>query len=172
MVILTYGASGKSLKELSGQDFDTSNHMGLTTTFLYSRAVAMEMAKNNKGSIVLFSSMYGMVSPYPEIYRSPMTVNPIDYGVGKAGIIQMTKYFALHYAKKGVRFNCISPGPFPNLSVQDEYPDFIERLEQKVPLGRIEQPKEIAAVVAFLLSDLASFITGHNLVADGGWTCW
>lgn len=172
LVILTFGASGKSLEELSGKDFDVANHMGLTATFLISRAVAIEMAKKGKGSVVLFSSMYGMVSPYPEIYKSPMNVNPIEYGAGKAGIIQMTKYFAVYFAKKGVRFNCISPGPFPNPSVQKEYPDFVERLEQKVPIGRIGRPKEVAGAVVFLLSDLASFITGHNLVIDGGWTCW
>jgi NAD(P)-dependent dehydrogenase (short-subunit alcohol dehydrogenase family) len=172
LVNLTFGASGKSLEEVSGADFDNANHLGLTATFLISRTIATEMAKNGNGSIVLFSSMYGMVSPYPEVYKSPMNMNPIEYGTGKAGIIQMTKYFAVYYAKKGVRFNCISPGPFPNPSVQKEYPDFVERLEQKVPMGRIGRPKEIAGAVTFLLSDLASFITGHNLVIDGGWTCW
>jgi NAD(P)-dependent dehydrogenase (short-subunit alcohol dehydrogenase family) len=172
LVILTFGASGKSLEDVSGSDFDNANHLGLTTTFLISRAVATEMAKKGNGSIVLFSSMYGMVSPYPEVYKSPMNMNPIEYGTGKAGIIQMTKYFAVYYAKNGVRFNCISPGPFPNPSVQKEYPDFVERLGQKVPMGRIGRPKEIAGAVTFLLSDLASFITGHNLVVDGGWTCW
>ena len=116
--------------------------------------------------------MYGLVSPDPDIYKPPMEVNPVEYGVGKAGIIQMTKYLAVFYAKKGVRFNCISPGPFPNPSVQKKHPDFVKRLEQKVPLGRIGQPKEVAGAVTFLLSDLASFITGHNLVVDGGWTCW
>jgi NAD(P)-dependent dehydrogenase (short-subunit alcohol dehydrogenase family) len=172
LVILTFGASGKSLEEVSGADFDNANHDGLTATFLISRAVATEMAKKDKGSIVLFSSMYGMVSPYPEVYKSPMNMNPIEYGTGKAGIIQMTKYFAVYYAKNGVRFNCISPGPFPNPTVQKEYPDFVERLKQKVPMGRIGSPKEIAGAVTFLLSDLASFVTGHNLVVDGGWTCW
>jgi NAD(P)-dependent dehydrogenase (short-subunit alcohol dehydrogenase family) len=172
LVILTFGASGKSLEEVSGADFDNANHVGLTATFLICRAIATEMVKKGNGSIVLFSSMYGMVSPYPEVYKSPMNMNPIEYGTGKAGIIQMTKYFAVYYAKNGVRFNCISPGPFPNPSVQKKYPDFVERLEQKVPMGRIGRPKEIAGAVAFLLSDLASYITGHNLVVDGGWTCW
>ena len=172
LVVLTFGSSTKSLEELSGEDFDVANHMGLTATFLISRAVAIEMAEKGKGSVVLFSSMYGMVSPHPEIYKSPMNVNPIEYGTGKAGIIQMTRYFAVYFAKKGVRFNCISPGPFPNPSVQKEFPDFMERLEQKVPMGRIGRPKEIAGAVVFLLSDLASYITGHNLVIDGGWTCW
>tara|TARA_R110002051_G_scaffold220033_2_gene284011 strand:+ start:739 stop:1515 length:777 start_codon:yes stop_codon:yes gene_type:complete len=172
LVILTFGASGKSLEELSGEDFDMANHIGLTATFLMARSIGNEMEKAGHGSIVLFSSMYGLVSPDPDIYKPPMEINPLEYGVGKAGIIQMTKYLAVFYAKKGVRFNCISPGPFPNPSVQKKYPDFVKRLEQKVPLGRIGQPKEVAGAVTFLLSDLASFITGHNLVVDGGWTCW
>lgn len=172
LVILTFGASGKSLEELSGEDFDMANHMGLTASFLIARSIGNEMKKTGNGSIVLFSSMYGLVSPDPDIYKPPMEVNPVEYGVGKAGIIQMTKYLAVFYAKKGVRFNCISPGPFPNPSVQKKHPDFVKRLEQKVPLGRIGQPKEVAGAVTFLLSDLASFITGHNLVVDGGWTCW
>lgn len=172
LVFLTFGASGKSFEELTGEEFDAANHMGLTATFLMARSVGKEMEKAGRGSIVLFSSMYGLVSPDPDIYKPPMEVNPVEYGVGKAGILQMTRYLAVFYAKKGIRFNCISPGPFPNPSVQKEYPDFVKRLEQKVPLGRIGQPKEVAGAVTFLLSDLASFITGHNLVVDGGWTCW
>ena len=162
LVILTFGASGKSLEELSGEDFDMANHMGLTASFLMARSIGNEMKKTGNGSIVLFSSMYGLVSPDPDIYKPPMEVNPVEYGVGKAGIIQMTKYLAVFYAKKGVRFNCISPGPFPNPSVQKKHPDFVKRLEQKVPLGRIGQPKEVAGAVTFLLSDLASFFPDYS----------
>lgn len=172
LVILTFGSSGKSMEELSGEDFDNANHIGLTATFLISRTVGEEMIKKQQGSVVLFSSMYGMVAPYPDVYRPPMKMNPIEYGTGKAGIVQMTKYFAVHYAPKGVRFNCISPGPFPNPSVQKEFPDFVERLERKVPMGRIGRPEEVASTVVFLLSEASSFITGHNLHVDGGWTCW
>ena len=84
----------------------------------------------------------------------------------------MTKYLAVQWAGDGIRCNCISPGPFPNKKVQNDHPDFIDRLSKKVPMGRIGSPQEIAGPVLFLLSDASSFVTGHNLVVDGGWTVW
>jgi NAD(P)-dependent dehydrogenase (short-subunit alcohol dehydrogenase family) len=130
------------------------------------------MAGAGRGSIVLFSSMYGSVSPDPRAYVAPMNPNPLEYGVGKAGIQQMTRYLAVHWGRKGVRVNCISPGPFPNPALQRDNPAFIERLAAKSPLGRIGQADEISGAVAFLLSDAASYLTGHNLAVDGGWTAW
>lgn len=172
MVNLTFGSTSKKMEELSEKEFDEVNHTGLTATFLLSREVGTQMAERGSGSIVLFSSMYGSVSPYPEVYEAPMNKNPIEYGVGKAGIIQMTRYLAVHWGKRNVRCNCISPGPFPNPSVQKHNPAFVERLAQKSPMGRIGKPEEIAGSVAFLLSESASYITGHNLRVDGGWTSW
>lgn len=172
LVNLTYASTAKKLEDLTGQDFDEVNHGGLTATFLLARAAGQEMARLGRGSIILFSSMYGSVSPNPALYESPMNKNPIEYGVGKAGIIQMTRYLAVHWGGQNVRCNCISPGPFPNPSVQQSQPAFVERLAQKVPLGRVGQAAEIAGVVAFLLSEASAYITGHNLPVDGGWTSW
>lgn len=172
LVNLTFASTAKKLEDLSEADFDSVNHGGLTATFLLSREVGLEMVKAGRGSLVLFSSMYGMISPYPEVYITPMTNNPIEYGVGKAGIIQMTRYLAVSWGKENVRCNCISPGPFPNPMVQGDNPEFVERLAQKSPMGRIGKPDEIAGAVAFLLSDASSYITGQNLIVDGGWTSW
>ena len=170
MVNLTFGSTSKKLEELSEKEFDEVNHTSLTSTFLLAREVGSQMAKEGKGSIVLFSSMYGSVSPDPALYELPMVKNPIEYGVSKAGIIQMTRYLAVHWGKQNVRCNCISPGPFPNQNVQREHPEFVKRLAEKSPMGRIGMPGEVAGAVAFLLSDASSYITGQNLRVDGGWT--
>jgi NAD(P)-dependent dehydrogenase (short-subunit alcohol dehydrogenase family) len=172
LVVMTYASTAKCFDDLTVDDFDHANHGNLTATFALARAVGQRMAEQGRGSIVLFSSMYGSVSPDPSIYMAPMNPNPIEYGVGKAGIQQMARYLAVHWGKRGVRCNSISPGPFPNPTLQHEKPEFIERLAQKVPLGRVGLAPEIAGSVTFLLSDAASFITGQNLAVDGGWTSW
>ncbi len=172
LVNLAFGSTAKSLEELTDTEFDQVNHAALTATFILSREVSAYMIKNGGGSMVLFSSMYGMVSPDESVYEAPMNKNPIEYGVGKAGVIQMTKYLSVHWARQGVRVNCISPGPFPNPTVQKNYPEFVDRLRKKSPMDRVGEAEEIAGPVAFLLSDLSSYVNGHNLVVDGGWTSW
>jgi NAD(P)-dependent dehydrogenase (short-subunit alcohol dehydrogenase family) len=172
LVVLTWSATAKRVDDLEALDFDLTNHGNLTATFILARAVSQQMAAHGGGSMVLFSSMYGSVSPDPRIYEPPMTPNAIEYGVAKAGIQQMARYFAVHFGSQAVRCNSISPGPFPHLGIQQENPAFIERLASKVPLGRIGQADEIAGSVAFLLSDASTYITGQNLAVDGGWTSW
>lgn len=172
LVNLTYASTPNKLADLTAAEFDKVNHGNLTCTFVLARAVADLMAEAGRGSIVLFSSMYGTVAPDPGIYKIPMNPNPIEYGVNKAGIRQMARYLAVHYGRRGVRCNSISPGPFPNPIIQEKQPDFIENLSQKVPLGRIGQPSEIAGAVNFLLSEASGYITGVDLPVDGGWTAW
>jgi NAD(P)-dependent dehydrogenase (short-subunit alcohol dehydrogenase family) len=172
LINLTFASTSKRLEDVTESEFDAVCHGGLTAAFSLVREVGTAMTKSGRGSIVLFSSMYGIISPDPAAYQAPMNKNPIEYGVAKAGLIQMTKYLAVHWGAKNVRVNCISPGPFPRPSVQQQHPEFIQRLAAKSPLGRIGQPAEIAGAAAFLLSDAASYVTGHNLVVDGGWTAW
>lgn len=172
LVVMTYASTAKRFADLTVDDFDRANQGNLSATFALARAVGQPMAELGRGSQVLFSSMYGSVSPDPRVYEAPMTPNPIEYGVGKAGIQQMARYMAVHFGPQNVRVNSISPGPFPNPTIQREKPDFVEKLAKKVPLGRVGQAEEIAGSVAFLLSDASSFITGQNLAVDGGWTSW
>ena len=172
LVVMTYASTAKKFNDLTAADFDHANHGNLTATFTLARAIGNAMAERGSGSLVLFSSMYGTVSTDPRIYEAPMNPNPVEYGVGKAGIQQLTRYLAVHYGPRGVRCNAISPGPFPNPNIQANQPDFISRLAQKVPLGRVGQSPEIAGAVAFLLGDASTFITGQNLAVDGGWTVW
>jgi NAD(P)-dependent dehydrogenase (short-subunit alcohol dehydrogenase family) len=116
--------------------------------------------------------MYGVVAPDPKIYFAPMAPNPVDYGASKAALIQMCRYMAVHFGPRGVRFNCIAPGPFPNPKIQADLPQFIAQLNAKTALGRIGRNHEIVGPALFLLSDGASYVTGHTLVVDGGWTTW
>lgn len=172
LVNLTFASTAKKMEDLTGADFDSVNK-AITSTFLIAKEVGALMSASAGGSIVLFSSMYGMVSPDPKVYEGlGMNKNPIEYGTGKSAIIQMTRYLAVHWGRNNIRCNCISPGPFPNQIVQEQHPEFIHRLSEKTAVGRIGKPPEIAGTVAFLLSRASSFITGQNIVVDGGWTSW
>lgn len=168
----TASSRSQLLEDLSAADFQETFARGLTPTFAFCRALAEWMKPRGTGSFVLFSSMYGLVAPDPSIYQAPMAPNPIDYGAAKAALIQLTRYFAVHYGPVGLRFNCVTPGPFPNPSVQKANPGFVTDLSKKTALGRIGVNTEITGPTLFLLTDSASFVTGHSLVVDGGWTAW
>lgn len=163
---------GRTVEDMPLEEFQNSVSGALTATFSISRVVGEMMKSRNSGSIVLFSSMYGMVSPDPEIYRLPLTPNPIDYGASKAGVLQMTRYLAVHYARHGIRVNSVVPGPFPHDSFKREHAETTEAIRNKVPLRRLGEASEIVGPTLFLLSSEASYVTGHNLVVDGGWTAW
>lgn len=124
--------------------------------------------KKTSGNIINIGSIYGLVSPDPKIYFD-YPINPLTYSVSKSGIIQYTKYAAVSLAKYGIRVNCISPGPFPNQEVQKNI-KFISNLKGKIPLNKIGRPKDIGELAVFLASDSSKFITGQNIIIDGGWT--
>ncbi len=170
MVNATYASIGKPLEDLSAAEFDQVNRVNLTGAFLLARQAAEAM--NEGGSIIMYASMYGLVSPDPRIYHAPMAPNPIEYGAGKAGIIQMVRYLAVHYGPQAIRVNAIAPGPFPTPKTVQDNPDFAARLAAKTPLGRIGRRDETAGAVVFLAADEASYITGQVLRVDGGWTTW
>lgn len=130
------------------------------------RQIAEHM-KERGGSIINIASIYGLIGPTLPLYdETDVTIPPIGYSAAKGAIIALSRSIAVQYAKYGVRVNCVSPGGvFDN---QD--PKFVERYEAKTPTGRMATPEDIAGPVCFLASDAAKYITGQNLVADGGFT--
>lgn len=126
----------------------------------------------NDASIINIASMYGLVSPDPRVYDTPQSANPPFYGAAKAALLQWTRYAACEFAKEKIRVNAIAPGAFPSASTQQSQPDFIKRLEQKVPLGRIGHPQELQSSILYLASSASSYVTGSTLCVDGGWTSW
>jgi NAD(P)-dependent dehydrogenase (short-subunit alcohol dehydrogenase family) len=123
-------------------------------------------------SVINISSMYGMVSPDPRIYGRSGMNNPPHYGAAKAALLQYTRYAAVHLAPEGIRVNAISPGAFPPEAAQQRDPAFTAALTQKVPMGRLGRPEDMAGAIVFLASSAARFVTGANLPIDGGWTAW
>ncbi|MGD9724166.1 MAG: SDR family oxidoreductase [Pirellulales bacterium] len=120
-------------------------------------------------NIIMLGSMYGVVGSYPEVYEGIGSASPVAYHALKGGILQMTRHLAVYWAGDGVRVNALSPGPFPGPQAPAE---LVERLKQKAPLGRMGAPYELKGAVVFLASDASSYVTGQNLVVDGGWTAW
>ena len=171
LINLALFSHGKSLEDATAQQWDEGLRVTLTGANLLSRAAAQRMPSRG-GSIVHFSSMYGMVSPDPRAYEGLGPVNPPDYGAAKAGVLQLARYQAVFWAKQKIRVNTIVPGPFPNTQGHGSNAEFIERLNDRVPMGRVGRADEITGAVIYLSSDASSFVTGTSLVVDGGWTAW
>lgn len=148
---------------------------GIYWAVLTTQIVGEQFKKRKKGSIINVSSMYGVVSPNPKLYEGTDFFNPPSYGVNKAGIIALTRYTASFWGQYGVRCNAIAPGPFPNVesktdnSVHDDN-SFLDRLKKNTVLNRVGHPHDLRGALIYLASDASSFVTGHTLVIDGGWT--
>lgn len=160
---------GQDWSSLTAAQFDRQLR-NLTGYFLLSRLMRNHVVnRRGEGSIVLIGSMYGSVASYPEVYDGITCASPAAYQALKGGIIQLTRHLAVYWAKARVRVNCLSPGAFPSPSAPAE---LVARLEQRIPLGRIGQPEDLKGAIVFLCSDASSYMTGQNLLVDGGWTAW
>jgi len=168
-----YGTTAPSIESASAADFDRAYHTGVTAYFLLAREVVRHLRQRNApGSIINIASMYGVVASYPDAYSGLPINSPPNYHGLKGGLIHLTRHLAVYWAKDRVRVNAISPGPFPSPRVRESMPEFIQRLDQKVPLGRMGEPEELKGLVVLLASEAGSYITGQNILVDGGWTAW
>jgi NAD(P)-dependent dehydrogenase (short-subunit alcohol dehydrogenase family) len=162
------------VENFSQQLWDNDIAVGLTGAFLCSKIFGGEMARQGAGVIVNIASDLSLISPDQRLYRlshlpeNQQPVKPITYSVIKTGLIGMTRYLATYWAQNGVRVNAISPGGIYNS--QNE--EFVERLSKLIPLGRMAHLNEYQGALLFLCSDASSYMTGSNLVIDGGRTCW
>jgi NAD(P)-dependent dehydrogenase (short-subunit alcohol dehydrogenase family) len=166
------GGASAGLDRIRWLDMEESLGLNLIGPFIASQQAAVHMRRVRGGSIIHVGSMYGVVSSYPQVYEGIANSSPPAYHAAKAALIHLTRYQAVYWAKDNIRVNCLSPGPFPRPVQHAGRAEFLQRLADRVPLGRCGVNWEIKGPVVFLASEASSFITGHNLVIDGGWTAW
>jgi len=147
--------------------------VNLTGMFLCAQAVAPTMLAQGHGVIVNVSSIYGLVGPDQRLYerddpQAPRTFKPVIYSVTKSAVLGLTRYLATYWAGRGIRVNTLTLGGVFN----DHDAEFVRRYSWRTPLGRMADKAEYCGVLLFLLSDASSYMTGANLVVDGGWTAW
>jgi len=175
-ILVNMAISGPSrwrIDEVTADDFAAALRIGVTAYFLASQHAARYMRQTGGGSIINMGSMYGLVASYPQAYEGlKLRGQPAYYQAGKAAVLQLTRHLAVYWAHDRIRVNSISPGPFPTPQVQHDHPELIRRLEAKVPMSRIGKNWELKGAIVFCASEASSYMTGHNLVIDGGWTAW
>jgi NAD(P)-dependent dehydrogenase (short-subunit alcohol dehydrogenase family) len=167
-----YSAGFGNPAEMSLSDFNYGVDGTLSSVFRCVKLVVPYMKKAKRGSIINVSSMYGVVSPDFSIYKGyKKQFSQPNYGAAKAGVIQLTRYYAVYLAGYGIRVNCISPGAFPKPEVMKQK-KFSQKLLAKIPMGRVGRPDDLEGAIVFLASDASSYMTGQNIIIDGGWTAW
>ena len=131
------------------------------------RQVSRAMAeRGTDGSIVTFGSIYGVQAPDFSVYEGTEMTSPAEYATAKGAILSLTRHLASQLGPAGIRVNSISPGGV----FDDQHPTFVEQYERRAPLGRMASPEDLAGAIVYLASDASSYVTGQNLVVDGGWT--
>lgn len=160
---------GQSPETMTDEEWAYGLQGTLGTVFSSIREIIPYFKTQGNGKIINVSSMYGVVAPQFDVYDDfPAFLNPPHYGAAKAGIIQLSKYYASYLGHLNINVNTVTPGPFPSEEVQKNV-GFVQNLKDKTSLGRIGLPEDLAGAFVFLSSEASNFITGQNIIIDGGW---
>ena len=170
--VLADGKNGSRVEDFDLLDWDRQLDVGLKGAFICSKVFGSNMAKQGNGVILNIASDLSIIAPDQRIYNYDsnelQNVKPITYSVIKSGLIGMTKYLATYWNESNVRVNAISPGGV----YENQDSEFVNRLTKLIPLGRMASPDEYKSAIQFLCSDASSYMTGQNLVIDGGRSVW
>lgn len=162
-----------SLEHSSHEQWRFAFECGIYWAVQTTQIIGKQMIEKKSGSIINIASMYGSISPDPQLYEGTNRFNPPTYSTMKAGLLGLTRYTASFWGKYGVRCNAICPGPFPDMRQSNPVKPgdaFLNKLADKTCLGRVGHPSELAGALIFLASDASSYMTGQTITIDGGWT--
>jgi NAD(P)-dependent dehydrogenase (short-subunit alcohol dehydrogenase family) len=160
----------KDLELISKIEWEKAQIINSTGLMLITQAVLKYMCKQKRGNIINIGSIQGVVGPNFPVYGETGMTSPVNYTYDKWGMVGLTKWVANKYGKFNIRVNCLSPGGYgPGVIDKIGENEFYKRL---TPLGRFAEDEDIKGPIVFLASEASSYITGHNLVVDGGWTSW
>ncbi len=158
--------AGGDPTSVTEEQWETAMKINSTGFFMASKIFGEQMIKQRSGVMVNISSIYGVVGPNFNIYEGTDMTSPANYAFAKGGMINFTRYAASFYGRFGIRVNCISPGGFQT----DQPQAFIDNYSKQTPLGRMATDDDIKGAAVFLASDASGYITGQNIMVDGGWT--
>lgn len=154
-------------EEQSVGAWESALKVNLTSAFIMVQEAQSALSSNGYGSVILFGSTYGLVGPDMRLYDGTSMANPAGYAASKGGVIQLVRHMATLLAPK-VRVNSVSPGGV----WRDQPESFHQKYVERTPMARMAKEEDLMGAVAYLASDLSQYVTGHNLVVDGGWTAW
>jgi NAD(P)-dependent dehydrogenase (short-subunit alcohol dehydrogenase family) len=158
----------KKFENFPKESWEKAISVNLTGIFLCCQEVGKIMKKQKRGNIINIASTYGIVAPDQRIYGESKQNAAAFYSATKSAVINFTRYLASYWSKSGIRVNTLSPGGV----FKNQNPDFVRKYSSKTMLGRMARKDEYVAAIIFLCSDASSYMTGSNLIIDGGWTAW
>jgi len=155
-------------ENLPQESWDNALSVNLTGIFLCCQEVGKIMKKQKRGNIINIGSTYGIVAPDQRIYGNSKQNSAVFYAASKSAILNITRYLASYWNNTGIRVNTLSPGGV----FKNQDPDFVKKYAEKTMLGRMAKKDEYVGAILFLVSDASSYMTGSNIIIDGGWTAW